>query len=132
MRSSRRRVPGLLAALAGLASACAPGPTFDGTWESERLAADPEGYWVLTLTQDDEDVSGAACHVERGRIQDNPEIVGRHPYVFIPFAPDADLILKIDGEDRMSATLRGYEVGTFHRAAAAEYQECMSAPRAQP
>jgi hypothetical protein len=107
------------------------GPSFDGTWEGGHFREDPGGYWVLSLTQDGVEISGTACHVEGERFSDSPEIVGRHPYVFIPFAPDADIILKIDGEDRMSATLRGYDVGEFHRVASAEYEECMtSAPPA--
>jgi hypothetical protein len=121
----------LAAALAAGAAGCEyGGPTLDGTWEGEAWSQPGEGYWVLALRQDGEDISGVACHVNGHRVYGDREVVGRHPYVFVPYASDADLIVKIDDEDTLKVTLRGDSLGSFRRVDPARYEDCMSTPPA--
>ena len=120
----------LVVLVPALTAACAERPALDGTWQGGGGESSRYGSWVLSLSQEDEEIRGVACHLEGDQRDGDLAVDGRYPFVFVPFASDADLILEASDEATLSASVRGESLGVFRRVDPSVYAACMSAPAA--
>jgi hypothetical protein len=131
MRGVRRVILLIGSAAALSAFGCEEPLRFDvtGTWTGGS-AQDHSGREVMTLRQDDEDITGLVCRISSGhRVFFDVPVSGRYPRV--TFAYFGDTVTGwATGEHLIVARRSGsvsYEL-RFTRTSTSEYEECHNAP----